>query len=114
MEVRHCLLTDNRIGLRFGDSYAWEDLGSMTVSHTVSVANHDANVLNLTDTGNPKPDAIQISCSMVDEAAHDGQDGTLQGIPSWTTHDGCLLEPTTCQDLFIGPTSCDYPTLTTP
>lgn len=103
--VRNALITNNRVGLRFGDAYSWSDDGLLDVSHTVSVQNSEANVLNLTDTGEPKPDALVVSCSMVDDAAFDGQDGNAPGIPSWQAS-GCV-DAAPCDDSPVGPALCD-------
>ena len=103
--VRHCLLTGHRVGLRFGDDYVWGDEGALVVSHSVSVANSEANVLNLMETGAPEPGAIQISCSMVDDIAFDGHDGNTSGEPTWTAG-GCVDAPP-CDDVPVGPTSCE-------
>ncbi|MDP6945114.1 MAG: hypothetical protein QF464_13275, partial [Myxococcota bacterium] len=103
--VRHCLLVNNRVGLRFGDDYDWADEGFLDVTHSVSVDNSEANVLNLTDTGDPRPGAIQIGCSMVDDDAFDGLDGNVSGVPSWTT-EGCV-DVAPCAGAPVGPTTCE-------
>jgi hypothetical protein len=103
--VRGCLITGNRVGLRFGDDYSWSDDGVLDVSHTVSVQNTDANVLNLTDTGGPKPGAIQVACSMVDDIAFDDHDGNLPGVPEWQAN-GCVDAPL-CEEIALGPNVCD-------
>jgi hypothetical protein len=103
--VRGGLITGNRVGLRFGDAYSWADDGTLDVSHTVSVQNTEANVLNLTDTGGPKPGAIQIACSMVDDIAFDDHDGNLPGVPDWQAN-GCVDAPL-CEDTLIGPDLCE-------
>jgi len=103
--VRRSLVTGNRVGLRFGDSYSWGDEGSLDVSHSVSVENTEANVMNLTDTGAPKAGAIQITCSMVDDSAFDGIDGNVGGVPDWHA-DGCVQAPL-CDEQALGPDVCE-------
>ena len=104
--VRHCLLVNNRVGLRFGDSYDWADDGMLDVSHSIAVNNSQANVLNLTDTGAPKPGAVQIACSMVDDASFDGTRGNVTGAPTWDA-DGCVDDSTSCDGEVVGLRTCD-------
>ncbi|MEZ4265915.1 MAG: right-handed parallel beta-helix repeat-containing protein [Myxococcota bacterium] len=93
VRVERCLVTGNGTGLRFGDSYDWADDGQMIVEATVAVGNTGANVLNLPlATMKPKPGAIVVSCSMVDSAEFDGEDGNLAGVPSWDAA-GCVEVP---------------------
>ena len=103
--VSHTTIRDNRVGLRFGDDYAWSDNGSLYATHSVSLQNTEANVLNLTDTGAPKPDAITISCSIVNTAGFDGQAGNLVGSLPFLTE--ACTEAQTCEGKVVGPTSCE-------
>ena len=103
--VRRSVVTNNRVGLRFGDAYDWADTGSLDVSHTVSVQNSEANVLNQTENGGPKLGAIQIACSMVDDPAFDGHDGNSAGVPT-ITPEGCV-STAECEGLPLGPDQCN-------
>lgn len=108
VEVDHCLITENYIGIRFGDSYDWDTDGTLTVSHTVSVEN-EANVRNyLNATGAPHPDGLSIACSMVDDAEWDGVANNQPGVP--VIMQGCVeaaVMDLPCDGKVPGPTACE-------
>lgn len=80
--VDHCLITKNKVGLRYGDDYDWDVLGILKVTNTISVMNKDANVLNyVRKVGGAVPEGIAISCSMVDTPEWDNINGNIPGIP---------------------------------
>jgi len=80
--VDHCVLTENDVGLRYGDSYDWDVNGTLAVTSTVSFQNSEHNVWNyVNNLGGPAEDAVDISCSMVDDPAWDGNDGNVPGVP---------------------------------
>ena len=89
MTVRHCVVRNNDVGLRFGDSYDWGARGHMAVSHSVVVQNR-TNVRNFTNsTGGPFSGGIDVSCSVVDSPELDGTHGNIPGVPALAP-DGCL------------------------
>ncbi len=45
--VDSCKFTQNGIGIRFGDNYAWSHQGQITVSNSVSIENHSHDVWNM-------------------------------------------------------------------
>ncbi len=108
--VDHCLVTGCDTGLRYGDSYDWEVTGHLSATSTVAVENGD-NVRNYVNLlGGPAADAIDISCSMVDDPDWDGVAGNLAGTPSWQP--GGCLEPgspgsaAACDGGAVGPRRC--------
>ena len=108
--VEHCLVTGNETGLRYGDSYDWGAEGTLTVKHTVAVGNLQ-NVRNLKrSTGGPDWDAVSITCSMVDDPAHDGRGGNQGGAPTWNGQ-GCVeasvMNGAGCDGLRPGPRVCN-------
>jgi hypothetical protein len=93
--VEHCMVTDNDVGLRFGDSYDEETTGSLTVRHTIALGNRVANVRNHVEMlEGPRPDAIAITCSMVGSPESAAENGNVEGLPQgdWTTR-GCSSGP---------------------
>ncbi len=111
VEVDHCLISGCDVGLRYGDSYDWEVSGTLTVTSTIATGNQD-NVHNFVNLlGGPAPDAVSISCSMVDDSDWDGVDGNLSGTPSFGA-DGCLEagspgEGAGCDGKNLGPLVCE-------
>jgi hypothetical protein len=80
--VDHCVVTDNDVGFRYGDSYDWEVTGHLAVTNSISFGNQKHNVwnwVNLLD--GPAADALDISYSMVDDPEWDGQAHNLAGQP---------------------------------
>ena len=94
-----------------GDAYDWEVDGTLTVTDTISVNNRVSNVWNhVVRLDGPKPGAITIGCSMVDDPTWDGIDGNIPGIPRWDAS-GCLSEDSmgrgaACDALDIGLLTC--------
>jgi hypothetical protein len=110
--VEHCTLTDNDVGLKFGDTYDRAENGSLTVHHTISIGNHEANVRNhVVALDGPLEGAIELDCSMVDDAEHDGLNGNVAGQPQgdWVTR-GCASAPALtgagCDATPPGPRAC--------
>jgi hypothetical protein len=90
--VDHCTTTDNKVGLRYGDSYDWEVEGTLTVTSSVSSGNTEHNVRNFVNLlGGPAQGAVDISCSALDDPAWDGVNGNASGTPVLT--DSYLLAP---------------------
>lgn len=93
--VEHCLVTDNDVGLRFGDSYDDETTGTLTVSHTISLGNRSAEVRNHVNMiGGPSEGAIAIACSMVGGGEASTENGNAAGEPAgdYRTR-GCATGP---------------------
>jgi hypothetical protein len=110
--VEHSMLTDNGVGLKFGDSYDRTERGSLIVRHTISLGNREANVKNhVVALGGPLEGAVRVDCSMVDTPEHDGQDGNLAGEPEgdWQAR-GCASGPVPagggCDGTPPGPRTC--------
>ena len=114
MVVEHCLLTENDIGLRVGDSYNWDTSGTLTVRGSISYANREANVLNFVKKlDGPLEGALEISCSLVDDASYDAIDGNLAGAPQGDfASEGCASGPTpqaaACDGDAPGPRTCFF------
>lgn len=69
--VDHCVVVENEVGLRFGDSYDWGAQGRMVVSNSIVYDNAD-NILNHDrKTGQPVPGGITITYSLVEDAELD-------------------------------------------
>lgn len=90
--VEHCVIADNEVGLRFGDDYDWEDLGTLTVSHSI-VQNNEENVRNYSEpVGGPIPEALLITCSVLDDDAWAGTGANVQASVPWFVS-GCTAIP---------------------
>ncbi|MFC1552638.1 CotH kinase family protein [Candidatus Latescibacterota bacterium] len=81
MFVDHCVVINNDVGIRFGDSYDWGCRGSMTVTNTIlynntdNIRNHDIK------TNGPVENAIGITYSMTNDSEYDGFMHCITGIP---------------------------------
>lgn len=79
--VDHCVIVNNKVGLRFGDSYKREHNGHMTVTNTILFNNED-NIWNYSLlTESAVPGAIDISYSLTNDAEYDSATGCLSGTP---------------------------------
>ncbi|PKN58991.1 MAG: hypothetical protein CVU56_03350 [Deltaproteobacteria bacterium HGW-Deltaproteobacteria-14] len=91
--VERTTVTDCGAGLRFGDSYDWDDLGSLTVTGSIIYGN-DVDVRNFArGLGGPKPDAITVACSVVGDPAWVGLAGNVAGPPEGAWERGCATGP---------------------
>ena len=111
VEVDHCLLTGNDVGLRFGDSYDRATSGTLTVRNTISHGNVSANARNHVNAlDGPLAGALIITCSSVDDPGYDGSDGNLAGAPDLDLSAGCATGPHTappeCDGTVPGPRKC--------
>lgn len=79
--VDHCVLINNDIGLRFGDSYDWGCEGHITATNSILYANAD-NILNFDLlTQGPVENAIDISYSMTNDFDYDNYPNCITGVP---------------------------------
>lgn len=79
--VDHCVVVENEVGLRFGDSYDWGSRGRMVVSNSIVYDNAD-NVLNHDrKTGQPVPGGITISYSLVEDSDLDSSTTVWSEMP---------------------------------
>lgn len=111
VEVEHCLLTDNGVGLRLGDEYEWDTSGSLSVRHSIAYANRDQNALNFVEQLNgPLAGALTITCSLVDQPEYDTMPDNVSSKPSGDLRTGCATGPSTlapeCDGAVLGPRSC--------
>ena len=109
--VERTTVTGCGAGLRFGDSYDWEDLGTLTATGVILYGN-DVDVRNFArGLGGPKPDAIAIACSVVGDPAWVGVAGNVAGPPEGAWTDGCASGPgldlTRCTSPLAGPSCAD-------
>ena len=109
--VEHCLLSGNGVGLRFGDTYDTSSYGHLSVHHTVVVGSLGHSVYNYVEAlDGPRPGAIDISCSMVNDSDWNGVAGNFAGTAAWDER-GCVRlsrRPLPqCEDAPIGPRVCD-------
>jgi hypothetical protein len=69
--VNHCFITENNVGLRFGDNYTREYNGYMQITNSI-LYNNDDNIKNyINPSGEMVADAIDISFSITNDAAYD-------------------------------------------
>lgn len=81
--VDHCVIVNNDVGLRFGDSYDVGCSGKVTVTNTIAFNNGD-NVYNFDmKTGAAVPGGISISYSLVNDEAFDRAQNCISGIPEF-------------------------------
>ncbi|MCD4663662.1 MAG: right-handed parallel beta-helix repeat-containing protein [Bacteroidales bacterium] len=81
--VDHCVLINNDIGLRFGDSYNWGCEGHITITNSIMYDNTD-NILNFDLlTQGPVEDAIDISYSMTNDTDYDNYPNCISGVPQF-------------------------------
>ena len=81
--VDHCVLVDNDVGLRFGDSYDWGCSGKMIVQNTIVFNNKD-NIYNFDlKTQSPVDSGIVISYSMTNDSEYDHYPFCITGIPEF-------------------------------
>jgi hypothetical protein len=112
VSIEHSLLTDNGVGLRFGDSYDWSTSGTLTVRGSIIAGNQGADVRNyVAELAGPLPEAIRISCSVVGDPAFIGRDGNLGAEDLVLAGDGrCArvpsLEQAICEGRVPGPLGC--------
>ncbi|MBN1340486.1 MAG: hypothetical protein JXA03_14245 [Bacteroidales bacterium] len=91
VNINHCVMIENGVGLRFGDSYNWGCEGHITAINSILFANSD-NLLNfdLFSQG-PVPGAIEISFSVTNDPEYDDFPGCLAAEPLFS--DQYLLLP---------------------
>ncbi|MFC2131719.1 T9SS type A sorting domain-containing protein [Bacteroidota bacterium] len=71
VNVNHCVLFNNDVGLRFGDSYDWGCEGHITIKNSILYNNND-NIHNFDlETEAPVNDAIDISYSISNDPEYD-------------------------------------------
>lgn len=81
--VDHCVLVDNDVGLRFGDSYNWGCTGRMIVENTIVFNNKD-NIYNFDlKTQSPVDSGIVISYSMTNDPEYDHYPFCITGVPEF-------------------------------
>jgi hypothetical protein len=79
--IDHCVMINNNVGLRFGDSYDWGCSGHITAINSIMYGNED-NILNYDLlTQGPIPDAIAISYSMTNDIDYNANTGCITGTP---------------------------------
>jgi hypothetical protein len=83
--VDHCVITQNQVGLRFGDSYDWGCNGQMSVTNTLLFANQD-DVLNYDHkSGKPVADGIVLSHTLLDDPEYSDCPSCTAGAPVFTS-----------------------------
>lgn len=79
--VDHCVVVENGVGLRFGDSYDWGSEGLMIVSNSIIFNNTD-NILNHDlKTGNAVQGAIVVNHSLVADSELDSSATVWNAVP---------------------------------
>jgi hypothetical protein len=111
--IDHTLLTDNEVGLRFGDDYDKAVTGRIDVRDSIITGNHSLDVRNyVNQLGGPAADAIQITCSIVSDPGFVGTEGNVDVAPEGLWRDsGCAVGPRLdamrCEGSVPGPTQCN-------
>ena len=91
--VDHCVVVENEVGLRFGDSYTWGSQGRMIVSNSIVYNNAD-NILNYDlKTQQAVPGGITIAHSLVEDSDLDSSATVWPAMPIFD------------EDYFLLPTS---------
>lgn len=79
--VNHCLLIENGVGLRFGDSYDWGSNGQIQASNSIFFEN-DNNIHNFDIlTQGPVAGAIEVAYSMTNDPEYDDYPGCMAAVP---------------------------------
>ncbi|HEX7071717.1 MAG TPA: hypothetical protein VF190_12965, partial [Rhodothermales bacterium] len=87
--VDHSVIVDNRVGVRFGDSYTNPLDGHITVTNSILFGNED-DVLNLDmSSGGPVPGAITLMQTLANDTDTAGCSGCIGGEPQFD--DGYFL-----------------------
>ena len=85
VELDHCVMFDNEIGLRFGDWYDWGCAGQITCTNSIMSGNID-NILNFDVLSNgPVANAIDVSYSLTNDGDYDAELGCLAGAPLFSS-----------------------------
>lgn len=86
VEVDHCTILYNDIGIRFGDNYSWGCEGHMKVTNSILYGNND-NVKNFDNlTQGPVEGAIDITYTLTNDPEYDSNPGCLSGTPEFDAH----------------------------
>jgi len=81
--VNHCVLLNNEVGLRFGDSYEWGCSGEINATNSILFNNSD-NIKNFDLlTQAPVPGAIDISYSMTNDPDYSTCTVCISGEPEF-------------------------------
>jgi len=79
--IDHCVLVNNDVGLRFGDSYNWGCEGHIGITNSIMYGNDD-NIWNFDIlTQGPVEDAIDVSYSMTNDIEYDNYPNCIVGTP---------------------------------
>jgi len=83
VNINHCTIIDNEIGIRFGDSYTWGCEGHIEMTNSILYENAD-NILNY-DLSIPGPvtGAINASYSMTNDEEYNSYPNCIEGIPEF-------------------------------
>jgi Right handed beta helix region len=109
--VDHTLLSNNQVGLRFGDDYDKSVTGALAVSASI-IRGNQTEVLNyVKQLAGPAEGAIDIQCSIISDPRFDGLGGNIDVEPEgpWQNSgcaDGPQLSAATCGSTIPGP-RCD-------
>ena len=81
VNIEHCVLIDNGVGVRFGDNYNWGCTGEINIINSISYNNTD-NFKNFDIlTGGPVSDAINVSYCMTNDIEYDNYPYCIVGNP---------------------------------
>ncbi|MFH1052107.1 MAG: T9SS type A sorting domain-containing protein [bacterium] len=83
VNVNHCVIINNDVGLRFGDSYDWGCNGHLSAKNSILYNNSD-NILNYDLLLKaPVDGGIDISYSITNDEEYDSYSNCLTGIPDF-------------------------------
>ena len=103
VEVFDSFVTGCGVGLRWGDEYEWDALGTLHVERTIALHNTQNVTTNDPQQGDAPAGAVQILCSAVATPAWDAVEGNVADAPALI--DGCPPSIVACESE-IGPSSC--------
>lgn len=106
--IDHVWLTENDVGLRFGDDYGDSETGTIDVRNSIIRGNLVADVRNyVIQLDGPAPNAISIACSILSDASWVGMNGNADREPDVLCGSGPMLDAAECDGVIPGPMGCE-------
>lgn len=79
--VNHCVIINNKVGIKFGDNYDWGCSGVLNVRNSIIFGNTD-NIHNFDIlSGGPVNGALNVSYCLTNDEEYDTNPGCFSGIP---------------------------------
>jgi len=103
VDVSDSLVTACGVGLRWGDEYDWEALGTLSVTRTVALQNTVDVETEDPQQGQAPVGAVQITCSAVGDAEAQSDGGNIRDVAPWV---GLCPPPLSACEQPIGAEQC--------